>query len=317
MIKLKKLLILTAAVAFSNTITAAAQQNNVENDNLIVIQPLFEYPTAPEEIEDLAGKSNFLMEHFWDDMNFKSKKAVDQAALNDAFSVYTVPMQFADKNAVMNSVNTLIKRISKNPALLLQFTTAAEEALYGNRARFWIDEVYIPFLEAIDKDKKIPDIRKVRFRRQLNILKNSAIGNRAPQFDFEGIDGNKRKYFPMSTPTLIEFGDPSCDECRHTRLRLEANAALTEAVNAGKVNILFIIPSPSESWALETAGYPSKWTVGASEDVDDIYDLRLSPSLYVIDGTGTIIAKNIDVTTAISTLLNTSSASKTENNITR
>lgn len=58
--------------------------------DVITIEPLFEYPTAPEELPTINEKSDYLVEHFWDRMDFKSKSTVDQNALNDAFRVYAV-----------------------------------------------------------------------------------------------------------------------------------------------------------------------------------------------------------------------------------
>lgn len=47
----------------------------------IIIEPLFEYPTPPEEFEGLTERSNYLMDHFWDSFDFTRKTAVDQNAL--------------------------------------------------------------------------------------------------------------------------------------------------------------------------------------------------------------------------------------------
>ncbi|MDE5869058.1 MAG: DUF5106 domain-containing protein, partial [Muribaculaceae bacterium] len=108
-----------------------AQSSAAEENGVIYIEPLFTYPVAPEDIVSLGDKSNWLMQHFWDSFDFKSKKAVDQNALNDAFSVYSHPMIWADKDVVLKSTDNLINNISKNPVLMLQFTKAAEENLYG------------------------------------------------------------------------------------------------------------------------------------------------------------------------------------------
>lgn len=319
MTNLKKIFLTTAlfvAPATHCVLTAATpNQNSTAKPDIIVINPLFEYPVAPEDLPDLADKSNYLMEHFWDNMDFKTKSAVDQIALNDAFNVYVAPMQFAGKDNVVKSVGNLIKKLQKNHTLMLQFTMAAEESLYGDRARIWIDEIYIPFLEALDKTKKIPDVRKIRYRRQMRLLKNTQPGNPAPEFAFTSPDGREQKYFPMSTPTIIEFGDPTCEDCRMTRLKMESNASLINAVNSGRVNVLFIIPSADDSWAEHVIGYPANWTTGASDSVDDIYDIRLSPTLYVIDGNGKIIAKNIDVATAINLAIDSAGKINSNNSV--
>ena len=112
---------------------------NVAAQDVIEIQPLFEYPTAPEELNSLADKSDYLVEHFWDSMNFKNKTTVDQTALNHAFRVYTAPLRWANRDKALVSVNKLIESIQKNPALFIQFTKAAEENMYGPRAEVWVD----------------------------------------------------------------------------------------------------------------------------------------------------------------------------------
>lgn len=292
-------LMLLAATPVTMRGQDTAPEEETGTTRIIQIEPLFEYITAPDEIESLQDKSNYLMDHFWDPMDFKSKKAVDQTALNDAFRVYSTPMQWAARDVALKSVDNLIKKLQKNPVLLYQFTRAAEEALYGPRTRLWIDEVYIRFLEAMIRNKKIDSARKARYESQLTRLRNTLVGTKAPQFKFVKPDGSEGHYFPMSTFTIIEFGDPDCHECNMARLRMETNATLDRLVAKGLVNVLFIVPTDGDEWKSEVTDYPSRWTTGASADIDDIYDIRTTPSFYTIGTDGKIISKNISVERAI------------------
>lgn len=278
---------------------ATYAQNQQTAQTVIEIEPLFQYPSAPEELEGIQEKSAWLMQHFWDSFDFKNKNTVDQTALNHAFKIYSVPMRWAPKEEVIASNGRIIKLLEKNPTLLLQFTKAAEENLYGPRAEAWIDEIYLLYLRAMVNNKKITDIRKARYIDQLKTLEASAIGNTAPRFTFTDMYGNEGQYFPMATFTIIEFGDPDCDDCRMSRLKMEANASLSNLVNQGKVNILFIIPDADDTWTASVADYPRQWTVGASDNAGDVYDLRYVPSFYVIDTDGKILHKNITVQQAI------------------
>lgn len=194
-------------VAMSAGLSSSAQQ-------YIEIEPLFEYITAPEELSSLNEKSDYLVEHFWDKMDFKTKTTVDQSALNHAFKVYATPMRFAEKEKASASVNKLIDALSKNPTLLLQFTKAAEETIYGPRSEVWIDEVYTKFLRALIKNKKIQQPRKEKYAKQLAMLEASVVGNKAPSFSFENLDGNEASYFPMTTPSILIFGNPNNTDWR-------------------------------------------------------------------------------------------------------
>jgi len=294
-----------SAIAAIPTVSFA--QGGEQTDNIIVIEPLFEYISAPEELEGLQAKSDYLMVHFWDPMNFKNKAAVDQNALNDAFSVFTTPMRWATKDVALAQVDELIKKLQKNPTLLYQFTRAAEEILYGPRATVYIDEIYLKFLEAIVKNKKIDPTRKTRYADQYKRLSNTRVGERAPEFEFIRAEGTPGRYFPMSTFTIIEFGHPDCDDCNLARLKMETNVALSNLIDNGLVNILFIIPDNGDEWKALTIDYPKKWTVAAAPDVEDIYDIRDTPCFYTIGSDGKILSKNISVVQAIDEALSSTS----------
>lgn len=273
------------------------------SQDAIQIAPLFEYPMAPEELQSINEKSNYLVDCFWDSMDFKTKKTVDQNALNDTFRVYSVPLRWAEKGKSLASADKLIEKVSKNPTLMIQFMKAAEECLYGPRADAWIDEIYVKFLKSFVKNKKIPDARKKRYEHQLATLEKSMLGATAPEFKFTDRNGKEATYFPMTTPTMIIFGDPSLSDWRLSRLRLESNIALSQAVDKGQVNIMFIVPVKTDNWKEETSDYSDKWTIGYAPDLDDTFDFRAMPSIYVIDSEGKIVMKNVTPESAVNEVL--------------
>ena len=275
-----------------------------KSQNIIEIEPLFEYPVAPEEMESLQEKCNYLVKNFWNSFDFKKKSPVDQYALNEAFKVYVTTFQFATAKEVEQSVDKMIKNLSGNQILLMQFCKAAEESLYGPRADYWSDETYLRFLDAVIKDKKISDNRKAKYIKQAQVLRESAIGNPAPKFWFQDSQRASKQYFPMSTPTMLIFGYPDNTDWRLARLKMESNYQLEDALKQGKVNILFIIPEEIDNWQEEVSNYNTYWTVGQSNDVDKVYDLRFFPSIFIVDSNGKITDKNIDTQTAVSELLN-------------
>ncbi len=291
--------ILTCAFLFA----APAFPGFAQTEETFEIEPLFEYPMAPEDIPTLAGKSNYLMEHFWDNMNFKVKGALDQNAVNDAMKVFVTPLRWADKDKADVAIGKLIDKISKNPTLLLQFTKGAEETMYSPRADVWIDEIYLKFLQAIVKNKKVPESRRNHYAEQLKTIGNTLIGGIAPEFKFTAPGGEKKTYMPMSTPTLIIFGNPKSTDWRLARLRMETNVNLRQAIEKGKANILYIVPFVSDTWEIDTNGYSNSWTVGYAPEISTVYDNRVMPSIYVIGNDGKIVNKNVTLDEALSTLL--------------
>lgn len=265
----------------------------------IMIEPLFEYPVAPDSIVALQDRSDYLLEHFWDQMKFSDKSTVDQNALNDAFRVYSTPMRFGSAQVAMGSTDRLIQRIAKNPVLSLQFAKAAEEVLYGPRADAWNDHIYLKFIDNLLANKQVKKERKIRYEHHKKLLQNTLIGSVPPEFDYRTPEGKKSHYEPNGVITVIEFGDPDCDDCRFARLKMETNVAFSELVDKGKINVLFVYVDPEDGWEDKLKDYPVKWHVGASDEVSELYDLRNTPSIYVIDREGKVAAKNVNIQTAM------------------
>lgn len=292
-------------IMFASGFSLRAQNDTVQERTAIVIPPLFEYISAPDSLADINARSNYVVAHFWDPMDF-SLNGVGQIPLNHAFAVYATPMRWADKEVVDESIKNLIEKLKKNPTLLLQFTKAAEDNLYSSSASVWIDDAYIPFLNALAADKKINVNRKARYIRQLESLQRSMKGKIFPLFAYTQANGDKES-LKISTPlTLIEFGNPSCVDCRLAKIKLDSDSDLEKMVKEGKLAIYFIVPDAEaeEGWDIELASYPYSWHSGAGEALDDIYDIRNTPTFYLLDGNGTIIEKNQPTETMIQTILN-------------
>lgn len=280
-----------------------ADSTSMIDTGVMYLDPLFEYPVAPEEITGFREKCNWLAENFWNPLDVKAKDAVDQARLNHAFKVYATTVQYADKDRVTVAVDRLMKSLQKNPMMLYQFIKAAEENIYGPRAEFWIDELYVRMLRAALDNKKFPKTKRPRYELQLRQLENTQVGEEPARFDFVRSNGDAAKYFPMATPTIIIFGDPDCDQCTLGKLRMQSNVAFSKAVTDGKVNVLFIIPDPEDGWQAKVADFPKGWTVGASGSVSDIYDLRDVPEVYVIGTDGKLINKHLGIIDAMNIAL--------------
>lgn len=293
-------LVTFAALTASSSIASEINDSTeVFDRGVLYLTPLFDYPIAPEEIESFTDKCDWLAENFWTPFDFKSKEAVDQAKLNHAFSVYANTCQYASKEKVSAAVDKLMKSIQKNPTLLVQFAKAAEESIYGPRAEVWIDELYVRILKNALASKKFPKSRRPHYEYQMKLLEGSMTGATPPAFDFKRPNGDSARYFPMSTPTIIIFGDPDCDDCRRSRLRMETNVAFTKAVADGRINVLYIIPDPDEGWEKKIEGFPKNWTIGASDSVAELYDMRVSPEIYIIDAEGKIADKHVDTLQAM------------------
>lgn len=287
----QKIIISLIVIIFS-VFNITAQNDSTQQ---IVVTALFEYPIVPDDIEDWTERNNWLIENFWGQLDF-DQKSVGQIQLNHAFKTWVVPMRFANKDVVLKATDKLLSKLSKNPALLYQFTKAAEDNLYSPTAEVWIDEVYVKFLKSISVNKKIDDIRKIRYKIQYEKLNNSLLGNTAKTFGFVERNGQNKKIDFGDKYVIIEFGHPDCTDCRIATIHLETDTQIGELIADGKLQVYYIIPDmDNDEWQRDVSDYPQSWIVGASDEVEDMYDIRLSPTFYVISPDKKILVKNAPI----------------------
>lgn len=267
----------------------------IEEIDALVIPPLFEYVTAPEDLPDLKSRTNYLMDHFWDPFDTKEKGVVDQNALNHAFGVYINAMMYADDKKVSESVKNLIKRLKGNPVLSLQFAKAAEETLYGPRADFWADDIYVQFLQNLIDNKKVDAGKKKRYIAQLNLLKSTAVGAKIPDLKLLTQEKTITHLNPTKDFSLIGFINTDCDDCRYSNAKLDISGIINDMIEDQQLDVILI----STDTDVEKGNLPEKWRLLTSENASEIMDLRFFPDFYIIDRNGVIQAKNLDVDRAI------------------
>ena len=268
---------------------------SVEEDEAVVIPPLFEYVMAPDDMPDLQSRTDYLMDHFWDPFDFKNTTAVDQNALNHAFGVYVQAMPYASPKKVTDSVKKLIGKIKSNPGLSFQFAKAAEENLFGQRADYWIDDFYIDFIENLLNNKKVRDSQKKHFASQLEMLKRNAIGSPLPAFSVVNVNGTPSTLTPQKEFVLIEIVQPENADQRYTMLKMDISGVLNDLIEEGRLEIDVVNLADS----IPSLNYPEKWNVFVSDQAGKVFDLRKNPSFYVISSDGKIAGKNLDVDEAI------------------
>lgn len=135
------------------------------------------------------------------------------------------------------------------------------------------------------------------------MLKRNAIGKKIPTLRLTLRDGKQTDFKPKADYTIIEFGNPDCEDCRFSRMKLEMASDLMEMVDSKKLDIVFIVadsmPEEEPEILKQLSGYPGNWITGILYGGDDIFDLRTTPSFYILNSKGEILAKNITATDAV------------------
>lgn len=290
-----KKIIVFFAVAVLCSISMMAQSSR---------QPYFQLPVIPDSIKDFDRRLDYMVQHYWDFADMK-KVFSSRPKMAEAFDTYLNFMPHATATTAIASVEKFLKSI-KRPDDLLFIAEIAEAKLYSDTAMIPSDQLYVVFAKAVADNRSIDRNAKMRFEHQANVLSRSQRGMKAPEFQFTTPEGMKRTFQPDTTArvTILFFNDPDCTDCRLARVRMDADLHTQKLVETGVVDIVSITPTdPTDSqWLNATATYPATCTVGASPDIEDIYDIRHSPTLYLIDHKGLIQLKTDNADSVLSIL---------------
>ncbi|MDE6079609.1 MAG: DUF5106 domain-containing protein [Duncaniella sp.] len=243
-------------------------------------------PIVPDSISTLAGRCNYVADHFFDFCDLK-KAFSSRARMGDEIRTYLEILPQASPERAQAAASRLMEQLAKQPADQLYVATLAEEAYYSDSAAAWYDRLYLPFASAVADNKKIQRAEKARFVRQAKVLEGSLIGSKVAPLEYVTPSGERRNLdMDNAEAVLVMLADPTCSDCSMARLRLDADASLRELVDEGRFKVVVIgIADPADpEWQAKAAEMPSSWTVGANPDVDTLWDMRVSgPSLFIFD----------------------------------
>ena len=259
-------------------------------------ETLFKYPQAPDTISSFQERANYVVSRFWNGFDV-SKPIQDEVAFEGAFRDYLGFFPHAHKTIVLNSITNFLNRAQSNKANYTLIGRVAEKCLYSSQAVFASDEAYLPFAEAMMKNKALNKSQREYYKKQIEKINNNKIGADCPELSVTDAEGKKCKLSELigEKITLLYFNDGECSDCVMSRLRFCTNVGINKMIADGELNVVCITPKKySNEWANEAKDWASNWSIVASEKALDVFDVRIMPSIIVIEK-GKIADKNLTV----------------------
>ncbi len=258
---------------------------------------LFPYPTAPDDIPSLAGKCNYLVYNFWDRCNIKESFS-SLNRLNDAFGMWASFMPYASADTVHLAIDNYLNKVEKvAPKSLSEVGKMARNWFHCDTAKYYSDELYMQFCEAISKAKKVPNAERAIYAADYKVLSSSSVGQVVPAFTFIQPDGTKSDFGKVIASRIVLFiNDPDCFDCTLAKARLSADNNTNSLIDAGLVKVVSIFPGePTAEWKAEVEKYPSNWIIGACENIDEYFNLDTMPAIYWLDGRHKVVGKEVPI----------------------
>lgn len=258
---------------------------------------LFIYPTAPDTMQRLQPRCDYIVTRFWDRCNFGTAFRAPQR-LNAAFGDWVEIMPHATADTVYAAVDRLIKRFEKKGPEILALAEMAENWLYSDTARIISPEVYLPFAKAAATHKKIDKASRARYAAQVKVIESSSVGANVPAVPVIYADGTKGTFDQVQGGSILMFfNDPDCMDCTLARIRLSADPNTRELIERGELTVASIYAGDTEDegWEKARADADPAWRVMAMPTADEYFDLSATPAFYFLNSRHKVLASQMDI----------------------
>jgi len=264
-----------------------------------VAEPTFEMVSVPTLITEPAERAAYLSEHYWDKFNFKDIAYIHYSAVTEqAMSNYIDVLKYVPADKAATSIKTMLGKAEADTAMFNFLTKLYEKYLYNANSPMHNDEFFIPVLETIIAAPFIDDAHKIRPRSLLSLAMKNRVGKKANDFTYTYIDGRKAKMYGIKADYLVLFfNNPDCEACIEMTGKLKDSAPINELLDSHKMVLLSVYPDADlDVWKQHEPSMPKSW-INAYDNGqvitnDELYDLKASPTVYLLDKDKNVILKD-------------------------
>ena len=183
--------------------------------------------------------------------------------------------------------------------MLLFFDEKLEEYLAYSYSPLQSNEQYIAVLEAILQSDRYDEDEKIRPATLLELCLKNRVGTVAEDFAYALSDKDSpifRLYDLKAERLILLFFDPECLHCRQLIDQMKQSPTLNAQQQSGRLKILTIYPyADVEAWrervGLLSANWINSYNPESSILSDELYELKITPALYLLDGQKRVIVR--------------------------
>lgn len=259
-------------------------------------------PVVPDTMTDVNQRLEFVINHYWDSMDWNDAGAInDSAFMEQNFANFAHFLSLADTAVASKGVTRMIDASSVNPEAISAVARIAEHYLYNMDSPMYHPSNYLLFVNHLSAIPALPDVEKHRLAYQRKAILSNREGSRAADFPFDKLTGGSSRLSKVAGKrTILIFYDSDCDVCARIEKMLASSPAINAAIADKLLSIVAIdtFTATKEEWAAKAASLPANWIVGYSPDgavdSDEIYFLRSTPAIYLLDSDMTVLIKDVD-----------------------
>ena len=276
---------LVGLVVFAGSLGVQAQSG------LSSVEPLFEYPKVPDQLTKVNMRSNYMVLHLWDECPLDKEDITNVESFRETFSDFVSFFVLADYDEVEKGVKKFVDKVAKNKTNLNSVLGFVDTEIFTPQSRHWSDDVYTIFAKAFLDNRKVDKNVKAMLETNLQMLANSKLDTQLGNLTFVNPRDGKASLDDLTSEYVFVFfnTDGSVDDSIY-KLRLNTDVATNTLIKNGNISIVSVYSGTTPDAKLE--GEPENWYVAKLDNMQQTYDMRVKPTLYILSKDKKIIAKS-------------------------
>lgn len=255
-------------------------------------------PEIPPMMTDPQQRASYYVAHYWDGYVLTDTSFIRSEDTEQLFADFIGALQYAGPGESSVALKRMMCRMEADSTAYDRFCLLSEKYLYDPNSPMRNEDYYIPVLEQMVASKRLSGMDKIRPADRLKQAHKNRPGMTATDFGYVTPKGKAGRMSRIKAAyTLLFFYDPDCSNCRKYEQILSEMPAFVEMQEKGTLRVLAVYPDDNEEeWLLKSSGMPQGWIVGWNKQGDIrskvLYEIRATPTLYLLDKQKRIILKD-------------------------
>lgn len=251
-------------------------------------------PKVPSSIKGAKDQAKYMLEHYWDKVNFKDKAMLqDSVAFEEGFANYfglltSLDFDLVKERALYPLKNSLGETLNEELRLYRKYLYEVGSPMINN-------EIYELVLNWVLATPRTTALQKEEASLLLKLITKNKVGSLATDFIYEEADGSRHHLKHLPAPySLLVFAKSDCATCEAFVEQLRGNEQLKkELENLNLKIVLIYLDSVDTQKCL--ANLP-KWVVAGFDCKgvilsEQLYDIKETPTFYLLKRGGKVLLK--------------------------
>lgn len=249
------------------------QKKEAESKDICAVnKSSFRLPDVPVTLTSPEDRTGYLITRYWLGFNFADTTLVRNAGITEQVFVDFIDLlpRTTEQTATLG-ITSMMRGAATDSLMFDYFMELTEKYLCDPNSPFRNEEYYIAVLKNVIANEKLSDAKKIRPQYQLDMALKNRVGEKALDFKFTTQKKTTTRLYSISgDPLLLFFFYPDCQTCASVKIYMIDHDIDKQA------KVIFINPD-------------------MDKHLHKLYDLRASPTLYLLDGNKKVLLKDASI----------------------